>query len=258
MKKILLLIVSLAIMLSITGCGGNELTDEELSALVANAIISYNRDIHSDGECSAEGHRILGSTLFGNCMKVYALTMYGSYGFENDMFIKVSGTGVIPAVLTFEKNGEAYSLQGIEYPRDGAGYVKSIKRMFPHKYRPAALRHSEEQNAELSSQERAYAEKYLKSIGREAQIGEYRDLNVVLLSDLGVSDDVSNKLCCDKMLGEYPYWIGTMETLENGKRYVRSLSYDEVAGQIIYRTVEKESGEVVETFIYDAATGEKQ
>ena len=27
---------------------------------------------------------------------VYALTMYGEYGFENDTFVKVAGSGTIP------------------------------------------------------------------------------------------------------------------------------------------------------------------
>ena len=128
--------------------------------------------------------------------------------------------------------------------------------MFPLKYRSAAL-HSDSMYTVLASQERSYAEAYLKSIGREAEIGEYRDLDVILLTDLGVSVEVSNRLCCDKSLGEYPYWIGTNEVLKGGKRCVRSLSYDEEAGQIVYRTVEEESGTVTEIFVFDALTGEE-
>ena len=255
LKKIIAALLILVLALPIAGCGKYAPSSEDLSLLVGDAILSGNASSYYEGECCAEGHKILGSNLSGNRLKVYALTTFGNYGFQNDMFIKISGSGVIPAVLTFEKNDTDYSLLGIEYPRDGSEYVKSIKRMFPLKYRAAALNCDRAYN-ELVFQERKYAEEYLLSIGRDAEIGEYRDLNVVLLTDLGVSVDVSNRLSCDKNLGDYPFWIGTSEYLENGIRYVRSLSYDEDAGQIIYATVEKETGEVTECFVFDASTGE--
>ena len=259
MKKqiaaILIFVLTAGFLFSLSGCGKNSPTEKEISQLVAEAIISGNEDSYYEGECCGEGHKILGSSLSGSHLKVYALTMFGNYGFQNDMFIKVSGSGVIPAVLTFEKDGTEYNLLEIEYPGDGAGYVKSIKKMFPLKYRLSAL-NCDSAYDELVSQERKYAEEYLQSIGREAEIGEFGDLNVVLLTDLGVSVDVSNRLSCDKDLGEYPFWIGSSEYLENGTRYVRSLSYDENAGQIICSTVEKETGEVNECFVFDATTGE--
>ena len=254
-EAILVFVVTAGLLISLSGCGRNLPADKEISQLVAAAIISGNEDSYYKGECCGEGHKILGSEISGNQLKVYALTSFGNYGFQNDMFVKVSGSGVIPAVLTFEKDGTGYSLLGIEYPRDGAEYVKSIKRMFPLKYHAAAL-NCDSAYDELVSQERKYAGEYLQSIGREAEIGEFGDLNVVLLTDLGVSVEVSNQLSCDKDLGEYPYWIGSSEYLENGIRYVRSLSYDEKAGQIIYSTVEKETGETTECFVFDASTGE--
>ena len=255
MKRIIALVICIVMAFSVTACGKTVPTKDEISQLVANAIISDNADKYYEGECCGEGHKILGSDISGNRLKVYALTTFGNYGFQNDLFVKISGSGVIPAVLTFEKNGEEYKFLEIEYPRDGAEYVKSIKRMFPLKYRAAAL-NCDSAYDELVSQERKYAEEYLQSIGRDAEIGEYSDLNIVLLTDLGVSVDVSNQLSCDKSLGDYPYWIGSSEYLENGIRYVRSLSYDENAGLIIYSTVEKETGEITECFVFDAATGE--
>lgn len=252
---ILIFAMSVGLMVSLSACGDGAPSDEVLSALVADAVLSDNANVYHDGECSGEGHKILGSSVSGSKLKVYALTMYGNYGFQNDMFIKVSGSGVIPAVLTFEKNGDEYKLLEIEYPRDGSDYVKSIKRLFPLKYRAAALNTGNAYD-ELKIQEQRYAEVYLENIGREAEIGEYSDLNTILLTDLGVSVDVSNQLCCDKDLGDYPIWIGTTEYLEGGKRYVRSLSYDDKENLIIYKTYEKESGGTIEEFVFDAATGE--
>ena len=254
MKRFLTAVLCLVTVFSLAACG-NVPEREKLSQLVGDAIIADNASSYYQGECCAEGHKILGSDLSGNCLKVYALTTFGNYGFQNDMFVKISGSGVIPAVLTFEKNGEEYKLLEIEYPRDGSEYVKSIERMFPLKYRAAAL-NGDSAYDELVSHERAYAEEYLQSIGREADIGEFRDLEVVLLTDLGVSVEVSNQLAGDRNLGDYPFWVGTTEYLEDGVRYVRSLSYDEDAGEIVFSTVEKETGEVTECFAFDASTGE--
>ena len=253
MKKILTMVLCLALALSAAGCG-NEIPDSELSRIVGEAILSDNSGSYLKGECVGEGHRILGSRASAGQLKVYALTMYGNYGFQNDMFVKVSGSGVIPAVLTFETNGAENKLIEIEYPLDGAGYTESIKRMFPLKYRSAAL-NGENAFNELKEQEQSYAAKYLQSIGRRAEIGEFGDLKVVLLTDVGISIDVSNRLSCDKNLGSYPFWIGSEEYLDNGIRYVRSLSYDKEAGQIIFCTVEKETDLITERFVFDAATG---
>ena len=252
---ILIFVVTVGLSVFIYACGTTALSNKVISPLVAEAVLSDNAGRYYDGECSGEGHKILGFSVSDNTLKVYSLTMYGNYGFQNDMFIKVSGSGVIPAVLTFEKNGEEYKLLEIEYPRDGAEYTKSIKQMFPLKYRSAAL-HSDNAYYELKSQEQSYAETYLESIGREAVIGEYGDLNAKLLTDVGVSVDVSNQLCCDKNLGAYPIRIGTAEYLEGGKRYVRSLSYNDEENKIVYMTYKKESGTVIEKFVFDAVTGE--
>ena len=183
--------------------------------------------------------------------------MFGYYGFQNGMFIKVSGSGVIPAVMIFEKNGTDYRLLEIKYPEDGEGYTESIKQLFPLRYRAAALNPGRKAHDELKSQEMKYAEEYLKGIGRDAAIGEFSDLNVVSLTDLGVSVDVSNQLIGDKRLWQYPYWPGETESLENGIRYIRSLSYDEASGRIIYKTYKYETREVIETFVFDAETGKE-
>lgn len=256
MRKTILTVLCCTFLLSLSCCGKNAPSADELSALVSEAVISDNEGKYFEGECVAEGHKILGCRVTGNNLKVYALTMFGNYGFQNEMFIKISGSGVIPAVLSFEKDGGGYELLKIEYPADGEDYVKSIKRMFPMKYRAAALFPDAEVSEELSGQERSFAEAYLESIGRSVGIGEYSDLDTVLLTDLGVSVAVSNKLIADGRLGEYPYWVGSAEFLEGGKRFARSVSYDEAENRIVYKTIEKESGEVTEQFIFDAATGD--
>ena len=106
------------------GCGGSDLPKDELSDLVSEAILSENESSYSEAECCGEGHEILGSKISGNQLKVYALTMFGNYGFQNDMFIKVSGSGVIPAVLLFEKTDNQYKLLEIDRKM-----VRSIRKV---------------------------------------------------------------------------------------------------------------------------------
>ena len=186
MKRLILIAICSALLFYVSGCGGEAPSDAVLSQIVADAILSDNEDGYLGGECCGEGHKVLGTDISGDRLKVYALTMFGYYGFQNGMFIKVSGSGVIPAVMLFEKNGTDYSLLDIKYPVDGEGYAESIKQLFPLRYRVAAL-NSDGYISKLKAQEMKYAEEYLKNIGREAIIGEFSDLNVVLLTDLGVS-----------------------------------------------------------------------
>ena len=82
-----------------SACGSSKPGDEVLSKLVGEAVLSGNSNAYYEGECCGEGHKILGCDVSGNRLKVYALTMFGNYGFQNEKFIKISGSGVIPAVL---------------------------------------------------------------------------------------------------------------------------------------------------------------
>lgn len=97
-------------------------------AVVLALTSSSNR--YLEGECFAEGHIILGTDKERDTTKIYVLTMTGHYGFQNDNFVKVSGTGVIPAVVTLSSNNDV----SIEYPKDGSYYASSIREMFPSKY----------------------------------------------------------------------------------------------------------------------------
>ena len=129
--------------------------------------------------------------------------------------------------------------------------------MFPYPYRLKALHYGESEEKKLQTQERTYAQAYLRSIGREAEIGEYGDFDVILLTDCGISVEVSNALLDDERLWNYPYWIGSSETLENGSRYIHTLSVDETNHTIHYVTKEYDTGKIMERFVFDAETGEE-
>lgn len=231
--------------------------DEKLNEAVSKALLSAT-DTYLKVECPAEGHIILGTKDVTEkeikVIKVYALTMVGNYGFENDNFIKVSGSGMIPMVFTFEKNNNNYILKNSEQPLDGACFGESIKDMFPIIYYPKVFGYSERDINELRKQERKYAEEYLKKIGRKAKIGDYVEHK--FLTDVGVSEDVSNDMMDYEALG-YPMHIGTCEQIENGIRYVYEQEYDKSVNEIRLKKYNYETKETVELIRVDALTGKE-
>lgn len=232
----------------------------DLDEAVGMAVLSTNADKYATQECVAEGHILLETEQEGTKTTAYALTMYGEYGFENGAFIKGSGSGLIPAVMTFsydEKNG--YVLEDCQYPMDGSYYVSSIQELFPEKYWDRCIVHRDDDIEELTRQERIYAGDYLNRLGRTAKIGDYADVGHLLLTDAGVSVEVSNHLAeLEKdLLYGYPYWIGNLEKLEDGVRYVYEMSLDKKAGEIIYTKSVYDTKEVVEQIRIDMNTGEE-
>ncbi len=216
--------------------------------------LSTTSNHYLEGECFGEGHIILGTEEDGNATKLYALTMTGHYGFQNENFVKVSGTGVIPAVVTLSSNNDV----SIAYPKDGSYYVSSIKEMFPSKYHNRIFDDRDSDRKVLTEQERAYAKEYLSKIGRKADIGDYSDFEHTTLTSLGVSLEVSNGLeDFYKAHSYYPYFKGTKEIVEDGVRMVYEMSYHEALKEIRFRKYTYETKEVVEQFVFDSLTGEQ-
>lgn len=237
--------------------GSREETNANWDSLVEKAIVSENQGKYTGDECVGEGHRILGVEIHRQETKIYVLTMYGEYQFQDGNFVKASGSGTIPAVLTFveDKNGE-YTLTSYEMPEDGDGYTKSIQRLFSENIQEICINPPEDIRADLKRQEREYAENYLKILGRKAEIGEYGDFEHPLLTDCGVSVEVANHLIGKKDLADYPFWIGNIEKLEDGIRYVYQMDLDQEKRRVILKKTEYESGNVRESYEFDAETGE--
>lgn len=226
----------------------------DLDEAVKSAFLQDNQEHYLSGECVGEGHILLGHEEKSGVTVVYALTMYGEYSFEDGNFVKVSGSGIIPAVFTFTDSGDDLVCMKIEYPEDGARYGESIRRLFPPEYQASALSPSASDKQDLKSQERSYAEIYLKEIGRDAVIGDYGDFEHTLLTDVGVSVDVSNGIN-DKLFANYPMWIGNREALENGVRYVYEMSYNKEAHEIDFTKYEYDTNKIVELTRLDSMTG---
>ena len=225
-----------------------------LDEMVSHALLTENDGRYAVGECKAEGHIILGSEEKDNETYVYALTMYGEYGFEDDNFVKVSGSGVIPAVIIFSENEQGEKTNEIKWPLDGSAYVKSIKELFPEEYHNRVLSIAKADNEELKNQETLYAQKYLTKIGREATIGEYGDFEHPLLTSMGVAVQVSNKLA-EKGYANYPHWVGKLEKIEDGIRYVYEMNYTKDSNPIILEKYNYDTKEIVEKFRINSLNG---
>ncbi len=229
---------------------------DALDTAVSLAFLDDNKASYRSGECSAEGHIILGYEEQSDYIKVYALTIFGEYGFENGNFVKVSGSGIIPVVFKFTGSIDKLSFSDIVHPLDGSYYTQTIKEMFPSEYIDRALNPTDSDIQELKTQECMYAASYLKKIGRAAIIGDYRDFKHVLLSDVGVSVNISNSIAGNALFINYPMWLGTCEALENGVRYVYEKSYVDNIHEIIFTKYEYNTNTIAELIRLDSITGE--
>ena len=227
-----------------------------LDKAISNAILTKNQGSYLAGECQAEGHYIMDSTTEGTTVIAYVLAMYGEYGFEDENFVKVSGAGVIPTVITFSKDAAGiYSMVNYQEPEDGEGYAASIRKMFPTALQSQCLNISASREKELHTQEQGYAAIYIKSISRNAAIGNYGDFDHPLLTSLGVSVEVSNMMCKNRNLSNYPLWVGNLERIEYGSRYVGQVDYDQEAHGITDSKLKYDTNTVAEKFVFDSTSG---
>ena len=232
--------------------------DNTLNAAVSNAILTYNQERYLAGECAGEGHSIMDYDHKDHILTVYVLTTYGEYQFIDDILIESSGCGILPAVITFQINQDgSYTTLNYQEPEDGGMYLDSIKELFPQRLQARCLNAGEDSAlvSDLRSQQDQYAAAYLASIGREAEIGDYADLDQPLLTDLGVSVEVSNHLIESKALSNYPLGVGKQEWVEDGVRYVYQTSYDAKEQIISYVKISYETGKIVEQYCFDATDG---
>jgi hypothetical protein len=235
--------------------GSNEAHDIEKA--VANAILD-RAGPHRDGECRGEGHCILDTKTDGTSVTAYVLVMEGDYGFEDGNFVKVTGSGVIPTVMTFSLDaGGIYSLTNYQIPEDGSSYAPSIRRLFPEALQDECLNVSADRAKDLKKQEREYASAYLKAIGRDAVIGDFGDFAHPLLTDLGVSIEISNLMIDNFKTYNYPFWVGNRERIEDGIRYTYQVEYDKGAHTITYTKLEYDTKTVVQKTVFDAASGKE-
>lgn len=210
----------------------NNIIGQNIEQAVSQAIKSKGEGSYLGSEVATEGHIILGQEEKDGVVKVYTISSFGYFGFENGIFTKVSGSGAIPTVMIFFKNANAgYSLIGYKEPEDGEGGLDSIKEMFPERLWDKVLSKDDTVYPELAELEEIQAEEYLKQIGRNAKVSEKYVEKVLPKIDVSAE----NKLFVysgknDSFINDCPYWLGTKEKLEDGVR-------------VIYETVQSKSSD---------------
>ena len=221
---------------------------------IHTAILQDNGEGKWFGECATEGHVVYGCEQSGDQWKVYLYHGYERYGFINGYFTDVAGHWMC-AVLTMQETEDGYTCKKIDYPRDGSETAPSIKRLFPKKLESRALNPSQNDRDEVSRQCEAQAGAYLKTIGREAAVVPYHQLNLQLPN---LTAEVSNKLTNElgRMEGLFELTLGTREQLENGVRYVYRTSYMEAQNELLFTKERYDTQEVVEAYLADTRTGE--
>lgn len=221
---------------------------------IHEAILKDNADGYWGGECATEGHVVYGCEQNGSTWKVYLYHGFERYGFINGCFTDVAGHWSV-AVLTMEQRDGGYACKQIDYPRDGSENASSIKRMFPKKLESRALNPTQSDRDEVTRQCEAQAQAYLKSIGRDARIVPYNQLDLQLPN---LTAEVSNKLSKElgRMEGLYELTLGTREQLENGVRYVYRTSLLDANHELLFTKERYDTQEVVESFLADTQTGE--
>lgn len=229
----------------------NSVFATDLESAMTQAIFSENISKYVSGEASAEGHIILDTVHENENVTVYALTTYGEYGFENGIFTKVAGTGVIPAKIVFNNENDRYSLVEYSMPADGSDYADSLKTLFPSRLVGRALNYTDNDAEKCYQQEYQYAKEYLTSIGRDAEVNFKVKYN---LANMNVK--VSNSLL--DLYHDYPYWIGTQEQIEHGVRYVYEKLWEDRGngdGVVTFKKYKYDDNEVVEEYVIDIRDG---
>jgi len=130
--------------------------EEELAieSAVSEAILEHNKSGYLPGQFQAEGHDILEIVKDGNQFKVYCIASYGEYSLENDAPNRVSGSGAIPTVITFQKTeSDTFKLLKYEEPLDGEKWLESLKSMFPAHLLPKVEKANDYLDALLAQEE---------------------------------------------------------------------------------------------------------
>ena len=216
---------------------------------------------YGEGEVVTEGHEILDTEGKDGKVKVYTIASIGWFGFENGIFTKVSGSGAIPTVITFVQNEkEEYILQEYQEPRDGAGNLQSTKKLFPQRLWDKVLS-GRTYYQDLIKQQEQQAAEYLSRIGREAEVSA----DYVKKELIRINVEASNKLFAEftkynEELNKFPYWQGTTELLEDGKRYIFETSQSKTSEglDLVIFQKKKEDGTLVKEYRYKIVGNEPQ
>ena len=214
---------------------------EDLDDCISDVIIEkYAKKSYGSlgGEFITESHAILGQDEYEDYIEVYLVTTYGVYGFENNIFSMIGGSSQIPMRIKFLKNEKisGYDYVNSEEAKDGSYYVESVKKMFPTReaYKALNLDYTDQLNKDIYKK----AVSYVKNIGRDNEVA-YDYLDKTYIDELALKN-MSNI----KEIEDYPEWIGTRETIENGKRYIYKTECDYSSNILTFTKLDENKSQI--------------
>ncbi|MHC1722343.1 MAG: M56 family metallopeptidase [Aminipila sp.] len=217
-----------------------------LEQSISKALLNhYKNEFDSPWyEVSAEGHITLDSEEKDGVTKVYLLEEYYEFSFEDNHLTASSGHGANVAILTLKKDSTGnYIYDDLKAPLTDEEYYSFIKDSFSSTALEKLNSTDREKNkADLDFQCETYAKAYLENLGRDGDIYIYQNEK----ERPNINSETANYIF--ENYSEYPYWIGTRETVERGTRYIYETSWADKGNQngIITFTKKLYKGDVVE------------
>lgn len=229
-------------------------TEESLlDTAIRETILTENMGKYLPGECQGIGYKIIETFEEDGVLSVYALTEYVEYGFQDGVFVNISGTN--PKVLMRFEQMENGNYELIFYTRLdlfsdlSEGEIEQL--LEPLNKAGKSYVYTNEDLQEIRTQADEAAIAYLKSINRVADVAAREDHNGNLLTDLVFDTDLILELVKDETYSLYPEWTGTQERVENDIRYIYQTEYNEVLQQIIFSKILFDTNEIVEQQVID-------
>lgn len=198
------------------------------------------------GEFQGVGYKIIETFEDESVLPVYALSEYVEYGFQDGVFVNVSGTN--PRVLMRFRQTESENYDLIFYTRLdlfsnlSEGEIEQLLEPLNKTGKKYVFTNIDLQEVRAQADEAAVA--YLNSINRAANVGERESHEGKLLTDLVSNEDFIMETIKEYPL--YPEWTGTQERIENNIRYIYQTEYDEELQQIIFSKMQFDTSEIVE------------
>ena len=223
--------------------------DSKIDKAISTALKDYAKKSYYEGELATEGHIVLGYEEKNGEITVYTVASVNNFEFKNDILTIASGQGAIPTVLIFNKVEEGkYALKEEKIPEDGSQYISSVKELFPKKYWNKVL-DTQKYNDDLIKQQEEQAKAYLKEKGINKKV----EIDYVEEKPLNINAEAANKLMSDEQFEKYPMHIGTIEKVENNKRYIYQSEQEksEDNKDIIIFTKLNEEQQIVERFVVE-------
>ena len=229
-------------------------TEESLlDTAIREAIFSENFGDYLPGEYQGIGYKIIETFEEDGVLSVYALTEYIEYGFQDGVFVNISGTN--PKVLMRFEQTESGNYELLFYTRLDLFSDLSeeeIERLLePLNKTGKSYVYTDEDLQEIRTQAEEAAKAYLKSINRAADVGAREEHSGNLLTDFVSDTDFILELIKDETYSLYPEWTGTQERVENDIRYIYRTEYDEALQQIIFSKILFDTNEIIERQVID-------